>query len=478
VAEQGRGYNEVSRTRSVIRTAVFVALSCVAVPAVALAAPEAMLFRLYLTDGTAVVTYGEFARVGDRVIFSMVMGGAGEPRLHAATLPASAIDWTRTDRDAESTRSLWYARTRGEDDFQRVSDEVAAVLNAVVKGGDRSQALDAAQRARATLTQWSRDHFGYRQQDVREILAILDEAISDLRAATGVSAFEVALVAKAPTAAVEPVAGIPSVLEQINQAFRVAVLTDVPAERVALLQVALRVIVEETAVIPAAEAASMRRFAETRIRAEQQIDLRYAEMTRRMMAQATRGATLARIDEVQRVLDRIPREDGRLGKQRPDLVQALRASVQTHLDAARQLRLLRDRWAIRRSLYRDYQRTVGPHLLQLVKAQPALEAIRRLDGPPPEVLTGIQSRLRGGAARLERVSPPMDLRPMHELLLGAWRFADAAVNRRYDAARSGKVTEAWEASSSAAGALLMLSRAQSELKALLEPPTLSMVVGK
>jgi hypothetical protein len=117
-------------------------------------------------------------------------------------------------------------------------------------------------------------------------------------------------------------------------------------------------------------------------------------------------------------------------------------------------------------------------LLQLVKAQPALEAIRRLDGPPPEVLTGIQSRLRGGAARLERVSPPMDLRPMHELLLGAWRFADAAVNRRYDAARSGKVTEAWEASSSAAGALLMLSRAQSELKALLEPPTLSMVVGK
>ena len=56
-----------------------------------------MLFRLYLTDGTSIVSYGEFARVGDRVVFSMVMGGAEQPRLHATTLPASAIDWTRTD---------------------------------------------------------------------------------------------------------------------------------------------------------------------------------------------------------------------------------------------------------------------------------------------------------------------------------------------------------------------------------------------
>jgi hypothetical protein len=127
---------------------------------------------------------------------------------------------------------------------------------------------------------------------------------------------------------------------------------------------------------------------------------------------------------------------------------------------------------IRRSLYTGYQRSVGAQLLQLVKSQPALEAIRRLDGPPPEVLVTLNARLKGGAGRLERIQPPADLRTTHELLLGAWRFAETAVNGRYEAARNASVNGAWEASSSAAGALLLLSRAQEELRALLEPPRL------
>ena len=45
-----------------------VALSMVAVPAVA---ETVTLFRVFLNDCTAIVSYGEYARVGDRVIFSM-----------------------------------------------------------------------------------------------------------------------------------------------------------------------------------------------------------------------------------------------------------------------------------------------------------------------------------------------------------------------------------------------------------------------
>ena len=153
-------------------------------------------------------------------------------------------------------------------------------------------------------------------------------------------------------------------------------------------------------------------------------------------------------------------------------MQALQASVQAQLGAARHLRLRRDQWMIRRSLYAGYQRSVGGQLLELVKSQPALEAIRRLDGPPPAVLVTLNARLKGGAARLERIQPPADLRTTHELLLGAWRFAETAVNGRYEAARNANVNGAWEASSSAAGALLLLSRAQEELRTLLEPPRL------
>jgi hypothetical protein len=239
---------------------------------------------------------------------------------------------------------------------------------------------------------------------------------------------------------------------------RVSVLTG-PAERIALLQAVLQLIADGRNMIPGTEASSLRRLAETRIRTEQAIDLRYNAMANRLMNEATRGATRARVADVQRVLDRIPREDARLGRRRPDVVQALHASVQTQLGAARQLRLRRDQWMIRRSLYLSYERSVGGQLLELVKSQPALEAIRRLDGPPPEVLVTLNARLKGGIARLERIQPPADLRTTHELLLGAWRFAETAVSGRYEAARNANVNGAWEASSSAAGALLLLSRA-------------------
>jgi hypothetical protein len=37
---------------------------------------------------------------------------------------------------------------------------------------------------------------------------------------------------------------------------------------------------------------------------------------------------------------------------------------------------------------------------------------------------------------------------------------------------SGEISVAWEASSAAAGALMMLSRAQKEMRTLIEPPKL------
>jgi hypothetical protein len=216
----------------------------------------------------------------------------------------------------------------------------------------------------------------------------------------------------------------------------------------------------------------LRRFAESEIRKEQVIDSRYDELARRVMASANRGAARARASDVQHVLDQIPREDARLGRRRPEVIQALQYSVEGQLQAARRLRLQRDRWELRLALYREYQKSVGAQLLQLVKSQPALEAIRRLDGPPTETLVSLQARLTGGAARLERTRVPSDMRQVHELLLGAWRFAENAVRGRYEAARAADVNTAWEASSSAAGALLLLSRAQQELRTLLEPPKL------
>jgi hypothetical protein len=126
-----------------------------AAAAVAHAAGEATLFRLFLRDGSSVVSFGEFARLDDQVVFSMPVGGpTDQPRLHVVTLAVSEIDWTRTDRYAASARYRRYAETRAEDDFQLLSSDIARVLNEVALSTDKDAALNRAEEARKTLADW------------------------------------------------------------------------------------------------------------------------------------------------------------------------------------------------------------------------------------------------------------------------------------------------------------------------------------
>jgi hypothetical protein len=111
-------------------------------------------------------------------------------------------------------------------------------------------------------------------------------------------------------------------------------------------------------------------------------------------------------------------------------------------------------------------------MVQLVKARSALESIKKLDGPAFDRLETLNRILRGGATRLDRLLVPEYLRHTHELVVGAWRFAETAAATRLRAVVTGEIAVAWEASSAAAGALMMLSRAQNEMRTLTEPPKL------
>jgi len=453
--------------------ACLVALLLLASSSVASAASNATLFRIFLRDGSTVVSFGEFARVGDDVVFSMPVGGpADDPRLHVVSLPTAAIDWSRTDRYAASARYQQYAQTRGEDDFQLLSSDIARVLNEIALSNDKLAALNSAQQARRTLADWPAAHYGYRERDVREVVSLLDEAISDLRASAGLSEFAVSLVAAPAETGVAPLLGTPTLRDQIDQTFRVAALTGRVPDRVALLQEALVLLNDAGSSIPKDDSERLRHIAENQIRAETFLDKRYSALSRRLVESATGAAGEARIADVERVLHQVAKEDAKLGGRRPDVIQALNASIQIQLENARRLRLLRDQWIVRRASYREYQRAVGADLLQLVKIQPTLEAIRQLDGPVPSTLVRLRGRLHGGADRLGHLTVPDHLRATHELLVGAWRFAETAIDTRYDAVSSGNVSIAWQASSSAAAALLMVSRVQQDMRALLEPPGL------
>ena len=455
------------------RIAPLVVLVWLAAVPLARAAADATLFRLFFRDGASVVSYGEFARLDDQVVFSMPVGGpADQPRLHVVTLPSSQIDWARTERYAASARHEHYAETRGEEDFQRLSSDVARVLNEVALSADKNAALDQAEQARKTLADWPANHYGYRQRDVREVVALLDEAISDLRAAAGRSDFNLALVATPEETGFEPLLAAPGLSEQIKATFRVAQLAPRVADRISLLQEALALVVEGGASLSPDEASRFRRMAEEQIHEEIAVDERYADMSHRLLVSAANAAGKARISDVERALHQVSKEDERLGGHRPEVVQSLNTALQLWLENARRLRLLRDQWQLHRASYREYQRTVGSQLMQLIKIQPSLDAIRRLAGPSPTTLVTLRGRLAGGADRLQRMTVPDDLRDTHQLLVSAWRFAATAVDIRYSAVSSGDVGIAWQASSSAAGAILMVARVQHDLRALLEPPRL------
>ena len=74
----------------------------------AAAADDPALLRVFLTDGTALVSYGEPARIGDRVMFSMPTAATPNPPLQLVNLPASRVNWERTDSYAEAARAAHY----------------------------------------------------------------------------------------------------------------------------------------------------------------------------------------------------------------------------------------------------------------------------------------------------------------------------------------------------------------------------------
>jgi hypothetical protein len=344
------------------------------------------------------------------------------------------------------------------------------VLNEIALTTEPRRALQIAEKARQTLADWPQAHYGYRQKDVREIVSLLDEAITDLRSAAGISAFELTFVAMAPEVPLEPLQGMPGPRDIVTQLLAVSKIAERSAERVALLQSALTVLLEAAASI--ADGEHLREVISAQIRVEERLDAQYARLSKRWLRAAAKASALARVRDVETVLDRIARDDRKLGARRPDVIHALNASVNTHMEQARKLRLLRDQWQLRRAAYREYDHSISGSMLQLVKAQPALEAIKRLDGPSPASLASLRMRLQGGAERLQRVTVPNEVRTVHDLLVGAWQFADTAVRVRQDAIGSGDMSAAWRASSAAAGAMMMLTRLQAELRTILEPPQL------
>jgi hypothetical protein len=441
-------------------------------------AESVTLFRVFLNDGTAVVSYGEYARVGDRVVFSMPIGTAGtdpriDPSLHVVNLPAAAVNWTATTRYADSARFAHYMATSAEADYAALAGEVAAALNAIVLAKEPRARLDMAVAARRRLASWPRDHHGYRAGDVREMLGLLDEAISGLRIAAGETRFELDLVVNTSAPQLPesvPMLRSPTPAESITQAIAVAKITDVPADRVSILRGVMAALDNPRNELPRKWTEPTRQWAIYTIGEESRLDQRYAALTTSVLRRAADAAGRADVRAVEAVIETVGRRDAELGRRRRDEINALLAQVRVQLDAARKLRLARDQWQERIGSFRAYIQAVGPVVDTLVRAQRNLDDIKRLAGSEATVLVALGGRFETSAKTLSALAVPDELKPSHALLVSAVNLADNAVKTRRQAVISGELGSAWDASSAAAGSMMLLTKAREDMGAIVQLP--------
>lgn len=427
------------------------------------------LFRLFLTNGTVVACLGEYARVGDRVVFTLPLGDPSATS-QLLSLPASAVDWDRTEKYSEGLRTVRYADSRGEADFSILAGDVARVLNEIALTNDPGRKLQLALDARRRLDAWPRDHYNYKANDVRQIVQLVDEAISELRVAAGQQQFDLSLVASVEPAPPGPLLADPTPAESLTSAAALVDLTDDPAERLSLLESLARAIDQATASLSPSVATHLQTYVRDRLSAEHAVETAYSRLSAIADADARARAAHADVRGVERVVSRVQEQDQRLGRKRPERVAALLSAVRDELDAARRLRLARDQWSLKVGAFRSYRRAMASPLGTLDLMAASLDDIKRLAGPDAVELPRLVTRTGQVLRALGSIVPPTDLAPVHALVESAARLAEQAVTTRQAAVTSGAMDQAWQASSAAAGALMLLARAKHEIESALAPP--------
>ena len=435
-------------------------------------ATSRVLFRVFLSDGRVLSSYGEWSRLDDRVIFSMPTQLTHEPiELKLVTIPAQRVDWPRTESYAESVRAAAYAANRGDADFVAFSSEVAKVLNDVAKIKDPAARLQTAERARQKLADWPAAHYGYRAGEVRDALAVLDEVISQLRVAQGITRFDLALSANAPLVAPPPPPlPPPTDAELVEQFVAAASISESPVERIGLLQTVMRLLDRAIALLPSEWATRMRATVGTDLDHEKQVEKSYDDLRTRTLQEANKLAAKGRMSDLERLREHVKEEDRRLGGRRAGDIAALLSTIDSTTAGAIEVRDARKEYDRRAPVFRKYRRSTNSAFKVFGDAVFALEQVKSMSGPPVNTIGPLTKRLTAAGKGFKKVSPPDELAAGHSLIASAWELADNALRLRVAAVSANNVDTAQRASSAAAGALLLYQRARADQLAVMEPP--------
>ena len=457
----------VPSTRFPQALAFVVALACAA-PLAALQerATGALLFRIFLNDGVTLVSYGEFARVGGRVVFSVPLGEVAEdPKLQMLTIDDALVDWARTDAYSTAVRAKHYAETRGEEDYALLTGRVTAALNDIALTEDPKRRVAMAEEARRNLAAWPSANYGFKAAEVAELVAIFDDVVAEMRVQAGEGQFDLSLVANTMPPPPVELLPAPDARSSFETAYRSAMLASEPAERTALLRALSDSLATRRG--GAEWTVPLRRRVDAALAVEVKTDRAYGQLTESSLKSARQLAARADVKGLQGIIARVLRSDDRLGGRRPGEMAALLAALDFELNEARRLRLARDAWELRRGVIRAYREQISAPVDRLAGFGKWLESIRNLDGPDPKFLRPLDDRARLAHLELMGVTPPAEAQSAHGLLAAALHMTRQAATLRRNAVSSNDIKIAWDASAAAAGALTLGERALDELDRLL-----------
>ena len=459
--------------RSISAAVATAAIVSLTIPAAARAA-DAVLYRVFLKDGSVLVSYGEFASVADHLVLSMPIGGTDAvPVLHLVSVPLKEIEWERTNAYAQAARARRYADTQGENDFARLTREVADMLYQVGSIDNAAKRLVLAEEARQRLIEWPQSHYGYRATELAQLTTFLDQVVSELRVAAGQTRFDLALVAAAPPSVVPTVDLLPSpsFRERLEFGLAAAKATAEPAQRVSLLRAVLDVLApSEGPEFAGSWMHAMRDRAAAELDAELRTERAYGDVRARALARATVFEKRADVRGLESVVRWVLDEDARLQRVRPAEVAALLAALDAKLDSTRRFRLAVDAWTLRSEMLKQYWAMVRSGLDRFLGVRPWLTDVRQLAGPSPGALKQLSQHVTYAQRELARVQPPAEVAAAHSTLVAAAGMAVRAASSRFDAIRSGNMDVAWQASSAAAGSLILLDQSIAELRRITRAP--------
>ena len=102
--------------------------------------------------------------------------------------------------------------------------------------------------------------------------------------------------------------------------------------------------------------------------------------------------------------------------------------------------------------------------------KPSLENIKSLSGSTPASLASVQRAVARIVALASAMKPPAEFEPAHALFISAVQMAGQAAQIRREATLASDMARAWDASSAAAGALMLGAKARADIQTLSKPP--------